>query len=796
MKITQIFLTLSLLLAAVVPASASGWNPGDTPGGGLNPSPGDAPTKVDHSAFQLPVPSSLTAQVDRYGYTYDDSLAPAWKDLTASGTEVDFFTRDDDAAGPISMGFDFKFYENVYSELYVSTNGMVTFGEASDLYVNSPMPRDTNPNNFVTPFWDDLILLVDNSSQKISKVYYQTGTDAAGKFIAIEWYRVARLGSQDFLTFEVILYENGSILFQYHDLAGVLDQATVGIEDEHGVDGLLYLHNAPGLSISKAIKFIRPGVPDWRVKVYPDYRSSFTVKRQARLDFAVRNTGNKAEADVFDMSFSSVSPGWSLTLFSGDGKTPLKDTDGDGVVDTGSLAPGADLPVAIKVSAPDTALAGDYIAPLLTATSSRNPGKSASIKMQIALPAPFAQASLDLMVGPNVRLIWKENLYGTNLNQGQQFTGSNLSLVALPDKNYIYTWEHNTGMMANLEYTILNRFGVVLKPVTKLTDNSQASYDTADRFLSLASTLNGRIGAIWVRTLSRDADQKINQNIYFTILDNAGNVVVDPVNLTQNNLWRGRDDYDVPMYLSPRIVVTEDGKFVLAWGDERNHAAGSSADMFYAVYDQDGNQIFPITGLTASIAGEVRYTTPALVALPGNRAVLIYIVMDPGDPDDPQDDISTAAYVAVNSAGGLVKNQTLIAGSTGSTPDGILTSGGKVVFGWNLTGSAQVQYVLMDSQTLDVTSGPHSLATPKGREASVVSVTMDESGHAILSWGDAEQSDYLSYALVDENGGTATPPMVFTTGLGNEPLINTNSYGLGNAPYDGSWQVQLPSIQR
>ena len=138
----------------------------------------------------------------------------------------------------------------------------------------------------------------------------------------------------------------------------------------------------------------------------------------------------------------------------------------------------------------------------------------------------------------------------------------------------------------------------------------------------------------------------------------------------------------------------------------------------------------------------------------------------------------------------------MIAGSTGSTPDGVLLAGGKVVFGWNLSGSDQVQYVFMDSQTLNVTSGPHGLATPKGREASVVSATVDDSGHAIISWGDAEQSDYLSYALINGEGAVTTPPMIFATGLGSDPLINTNSYGLGNAPYDGSWQVQLPYLQR
>ncbi len=795
MKMRQFLLTFALAFATVFSASASELTPSPLPGAELPPAPGDPTAKIDRSIYQLPVPASVIAQADRYGYIYDDSLTPAWKDLTSGGTEAEFSSRDDDTIGPISMGFGFKFYENVYSELYISTNGMLTFGEASDLYVNSPMPRDTYPNNFVTPFWDDLIMLVDNSSQKISKVFYKMGTDTIGQFFSVEWYQIARLGSQELLTFEVVLYENGDILFQYHDLAGVIDQATVGIEDEHGVDGLLYLHNAPGLSVSKAIKITRPAVPEWRAKVYPDYRSAFTFKHQTSLDFTVRNTGNISQPDVFDLKVSAMSPGWSLTLLDSDGKTPLNDTDGDGIVDTGSLAPGAEVQVVVRVTAPDAAMVGDYIAPILTAASSQNTNKNAPIQLQVAIPAPFAQASLDLMVGPNVRLIWKENLYGTNLNQGQQFTGSNLSLVALPDKNYIYTWEHNTGMMANLEYTILNRFGVVLKPVTVLTDNSQATYDTADRFLSLASTLNGRVGALWVRTLSRDADQKINQNIYFAILDADGNTQVAPMNLTQNNLWRGRDDYDMPLFLAPRIMATEDNRFVLVWGDERNHTAGSSSDMYYAVYDQNGIQVFPITALTTSVPGEVRYTTPALVALPGSRAIAMYIVSDPGDPDDPQDDISTAAYVVLNSAGSLVKSQTMIAGSKGSTPDGVFTSGGNVVFGWNLTGTAQVQYVLLDSQAVNVTSGPHSLATPKGREAGVVSVTMDDSGHAALTWGDAEQSDYLSYTLIDENGSIATPPMVFATGLGSEPLINTNSYGFGNAPYDGSWQVQLPSIQ-
>ena len=104
--------------------------------------------------------------------------------------------------------------------------------------------------------------------------------------------------------------------------------------------------------------------------------------------------------------------------------------------------------------------------------------------------------------------------------------------------------------------------------------------------------------------------------------------------------------------------------------------------------------------------------------------------------------------------------------------------------------------MLVDAASLEIIGGLVKLPTPKGRIPSAISVTGDDQGHAVLTWGDAEQSDYLCYALVGVNGSTVTPPMVYTYGLGANPLINTNSYGLGNAPYDGSWQVQLPFVNR
>ena len=115
------------------------------------------------------------------------------------------------------------------------------------------------------------------------------------------------MGSPDQLTFEAILYENGNIVFQYQQLNGVVNQMTVGIEDADGVDGLLYLFNAGGLSVSKAIRFTRPPA-QYRVKLTPTELSGFTSNQVASLDLAVTNTGELG-TDRYNLAVSGLK-GW------------------------------------------------------------------------------------------------------------------------------------------------------------------------------------------------------------------------------------------------------------------------------------------------------------------------------------------------------------------------------------------------------------------------------------------------------------------------------------------------------
>ena len=62
-------------------------------------------------------------------------------------------------------------------------------------------------------------------------------------------------------TFEMILYPNGEILFQYKSVSGDIDTATTGIQNEDASDGLQivynsnYIHNKMAILIKNIVEW-------------------------------------------------------------------------------------------------------------------------------------------------------------------------------------------------------------------------------------------------------------------------------------------------------------------------------------------------------------------------------------------------------------------------------------------------------------------------------------------------------------------------------------------------------------
>ena len=261
---------------------------------GLRGLPGGGSARTSQVGY-----SPQSTKTDRFGNQMNDAVNVDWIEAT-DGNKLVFSSPDDGFVGPVSIGFPFKFYENTYSQLYVSTNGFVSFGAGSISPSNRPVPWDSTPNNYIAAFWDDLFVGGVPERGVFTKL---TGGAGSHKLV-IEWYRVVRLGEGLELTFEIILSENGKIDFVYNKLDGTLTRCTTGIEDTDGLDGLQYVFYEPGLSVGKEIEFVRPA-PGPRLKVLPHYMSNFVINQKANFQLVIKNI-SESGSDTYNLQAAAA----------------------------------------------------------------------------------------------------------------------------------------------------------------------------------------------------------------------------------------------------------------------------------------------------------------------------------------------------------------------------------------------------------------------------------------------------------------------------------------------------------
>jgi subtilisin family serine protease len=170
---------------------------------------------------------------DAFGY-----LAAAtsfeFEDIRETGAAL--LSDDDDSSvlltRDVLAGFAFELYGVRYSDLYVSSNGLITFGVGKDEFRNSSLESfPTGPA--IAPLWDDL-----DSRASADGTYWEVRGNPSERRLIIQWNEVHYFDSRDVdpITFQAILFEaDGSIQFNYLDLAGGSrsrnggQSATVGI---------------------------------------------------------------------------------------------------------------------------------------------------------------------------------------------------------------------------------------------------------------------------------------------------------------------------------------------------------------------------------------------------------------------------------------------------------------------------------------------------------------------------------------------------------------------------------------
>ena len=209
---------------------------------------------------------------DGFGYKWIDSDQAggplfSWVDISTIGTAIPL-TGDDQNPAAYPLGFTFPFYTGSFSTFRICTNGWVSFSSTSTAYSNTTLPNTatTCPKDLLAIFWDDLTF-VSSGGVTPRAYYYYDGTRTI-----IEFLNVRKVSGTGTGTFEIILYPNGRILYQYLTMGfQSLNSATVGIQNSTGSIGLPINYNTnyvhSNLAISIAVQ------PEW-LKVTP---SSGTV---------------------------------------------------------------------------------------------------------------------------------------------------------------------------------------------------------------------------------------------------------------------------------------------------------------------------------------------------------------------------------------------------------------------------------------------------------------------------------------------------------------------------------------
>ena len=201
------------------------------------------------------------------------AVTPGFEDISGTGTVIGALTGLDDAAASIPIGFNFPFFGSNQSSIFVSTNGLMTFGTSSTTFTNANL-TSTPSQAAIAAFWDDLHAAGGAAD---SNIFFQTSGAGVNQHLTVQWNKVRFFSgglAGDTLTFQAQLFADGRILFNYADLVSGSaagnngGSATVGIKNA-GTQGpdrvLLAFNDGPNAFVGTGLstRLSQPPGEDW-----------------------------------------------------------------------------------------------------------------------------------------------------------------------------------------------------------------------------------------------------------------------------------------------------------------------------------------------------------------------------------------------------------------------------------------------------------------------------------------------------------------------------------------------------
>ncbi|MFZ4575250.1 MAG: choice-of-anchor X domain-containing protein [Phycisphaerales bacterium] len=209
------------------------------------------------------------------GYVFSDS-ANALEDISATGLAG---PATDDSSILAPLGFSFTYFGNTYTDVNICSNGFINFGAASTALGNTAIPNAATPNDAIYPMWDDF------NPTTYGDVYYETrGTAGVDLRFIAQWNAITQFDFTDSNTFQVILFENGTIEFRYGAISAFTDaDATVGVENSTGTAASSVAASTIVSNSAKLLTFARGGPvcgPNcaWRIDgCYADFDNNGSI---------------------------------------------------------------------------------------------------------------------------------------------------------------------------------------------------------------------------------------------------------------------------------------------------------------------------------------------------------------------------------------------------------------------------------------------------------------------------------------------------------------------------------------
>ena len=279
---------------------------------------------IDGSFIALETPQASARRGAALGTTddagYTAAAVPfAFEDISSTGTVIGGLTGADDVSVSIPLGFPFPFYGTSHTSVFVSSNGLLTFGSANTSFTNADLT--TSPTQAaIAPFWDDQIV------SSTGRVLYQVLGSGATLRQVIQWNQTSFFSggaAGDTITYQAVLYADGRIQLNYADLSSGTAPGNEGASATVGVKGagtqgpnrlLLAFNNGPnGFVGTGKSALVTPPVPG------PDLYA-FALNAGDVVTLAVESVG-LAAVDLID--------GGGAVLATGVGATNL-----DGVVNS------------------------------------------------------------------------------------------------------------------------------------------------------------------------------------------------------------------------------------------------------------------------------------------------------------------------------------------------------------------------------------------------------------------------------------------------------------------------------